>query len=344
MRVRPRPRYASRRLDWLRSDRRREASAAALGNERNNRRFQMDHYEINQRWQELAIVLEGKETYGLYRSRLSDTANPFPAPEALAARLRELATYEHVLILEYLYARCSLLTPEQARTKASEWPNLADDVEFARHELLLVAVGEMRHLRWANQILWELQHAGLVKPRGPSLGISKVVPVGQQTRPRQLALLGPETLQRFVDVEEPSGGVDGAYARVVATLRDSAYPPTAYQLAGRIIADGMQHFTRFREIQLVLQSYFPRAPKPGFEPPYLRKLTPASPTAPDAKAALDLYRGLLDSLRKAYAKGDMEDAANIITARQAMLDLDAAAEKLASQGLGVPFFALDEAA
>ena len=89
-------------VDWLRSDRTPEAAAAALSTFGANRPYQMDHYEINQRWQELNIVLLGKEISNIFRPRIADLANPFDSPDELADNLEFLAGIEHVLVLEYL--------------------------------------------------------------------------------------------------------------------------------------------------------------------------------------------------------------------------------------------------
>jgi len=53
---------------------------------------------------------------------------------------------------------------------------------------------------------------------------------------------------------------------------------------------------------------------------------------------LDLYRGILRDLSDAYRRGDMEDAGKILDARQQMMALDEAAEQLAANGVGIPFF------
>ena len=124
----------------------------------------MDHYEINQRWEELSIVLGGKESPAVYLPRSADLANPFDSPEELAARISQLATLEHVLALEYLYAYFSIKAPEEATAALAAWPHLRDDVTFIRHFVLLIAVGEMLHLRWANQLLWELADRRLIPP------------------------------------------------------------------------------------------------------------------------------------------------------------------------------------
>jgi hypothetical protein len=287
----------------------------------------MDHYEINQRWQDLSIVLVGHEISSAFPARQSDKANPFETADELAAHLVDLATLEHAVALEYLYAMFSVKDTAAAAGQA-----LKDAVTFVQHEMLVIAVSEMRHLRWANQLLWELEHAGLTtKPIGPSLGIATTVPGLNGPRPPALRVLSPQTLDDFIAIEKPSGTLDGAYARVLATLRRHPYPAPLEQLAGRILADGMQHYTRFREIKRVLEPF-----SGGSQPAYLRTITKASTT--EAKAALTLYANILDDLQGAYQSGDMEDAALIARARTAMFALKAAAEALATAGKGVPYF------
>ncbi|MBR8839079.1 MAG: hypothetical protein DSM106950_35040 [Stigonema ocellatum SAG 48.90 = DSM 106950] len=331
------PERANTPIDWERSDRSPASRAAALPQ---NRPFEMDHYEISQRWQELAVVLRGKEISQIYRSPTADTANPYNDPDELATNLFQLAGLEHVLCLEYLYALYSLIAPEEA--DVSTWPTLQDDVTFVSHELLLVAVGEMRHLRWVNQLLWELDHAYprlLTKAYGPALEVATQIPIGGgHTRSRQLRPLNGSALADFIAVEAPSGGIDGQYARVIATLQQPQYPDTLYQLAGRIIADGVEHFSKFSEIEKVLRPYHRDQEPDGFKPPYLRNITPAPTENSDTQQALDIYKGILQNLEAAYKKGDMEDAGNIISARQEMMNLNAIAKKLATQGFGIPFF------
>jgi len=326
-------------VDWLRADRNRDASAEAGPTRASNRPYQMDHYEINHRWQQLAVVLEGKEISQIYRPGQIVTANPYKTPEEVAERLVYLATLEHVLILEYLYAYFSI-APEQM-VDNQQWPGISDAVIFARHELLMIAISEMRHLRWANQIIWQLEHAGLIpKDTGPSLGVAATIPVwpGNPERPRQLRLLTPETLQDFIAVEAPSGSLDGQYARVSATLRKAPYPNSTSQLAERIIADGVDHFSRFREIKFVLQYYTGPVQEDGRQQPYLLNLAPAPATNTKAQAALAAYREIIKDLSTAYESGDVEDARFVVAARQRMNELQALAQELAVEGLGVPFF------
>jgi hypothetical protein len=327
-------------IDWLRTDR--TKVDPALGTEEANRPKQMDHYEINARWQDLAIVLRGREIAGIYQPEPPENANPLGTPDDLAAKLGELATLEHAVALEYLYSRYSLKNFNTVANHA-----LKGDLTFVRHEILLVAVSEMRHLRWVNQLIWTLEHDGMLSKKvGPSLGVAERIPVANdKSRPPQLPQakgpdknrlaelrpLQPAVLQDFISVEQPSGFLDGQYARVLATLRQAKYPESLEQLAARIIADGMEHFSRFREIQITLEKYT----KPE---DYLRPIQPAPADDLDGQKAVGIYQQILQQLGAAYARGDMEDAAHIAEARRLMFVLDDAAERLAERGFGVPFF------
>ena len=332
------PLRAETRIDWLRSDRDRARAAAAIGSFGANRPFQMDHYEINQRWEELSIILGGKESPTVYLPRSAELANPFDSPDELAKKISELATLEHVLAVEYLYAYYSIKTPDEAAASLAAWPHLRDDVTFIRHFILLIAVGEMLHLRWANQLLWELADRRLIPPGkyGPQLGVAEQIPVsaaaGAAGRPRALRPLTRQVLADFVAVEQPSGYIEGQYSRVTATLRQPAYPDALYQLASRIVNEGMDHFERFRDIGLVLREY------PKDTPPYLRAITLAGPGDPAVKDALFLYKTIIAELTTAYSTGRVEERAAIIQARDAMTKLNDVADSLGGKGIGIPFF------
>jgi hypothetical protein len=323
-------------VDWLRADRNREATAEAFSSREGNRLFQMDHYEINRRWEQLAIVLEGKEISSIYRQGEIHRAEPLASPQEVADHLKYLASLEHVLILEYLYAYFSIASEDLVDEQ--RFPGIKDAVIFARHQLLMIAVSEMRHLRWANQILWELKHSGLIPAETPpALEVAEEIPAGKppSKRKRALRILTTETLDDFIAVEMPSGTLDGQYASVAATLKQPLYPTSIYQLSERIIADGVEHFSRFRELKLVLRNYQAENGKL----PYLIDLVPANPQTNDLAAeAMRAYERIINNLRTAYVEGDMEDAGYIIEGRQAMEALEHFAHRLASEGLGIPFF------
>ena len=152
------PSVASVPIDWMRADRATPLAAQALPTIGENRVFQIDHFQINRIWQDLNLVLEGRESGGLYVPQTIFTSNPFGSPEELAHELRnKLGPLELALTFEYLYARFSLLGEEDAKDEM-----LRAAVTLARELLLLVAASEMQHLRWVNQMLWDLLHAGLI--------------------------------------------------------------------------------------------------------------------------------------------------------------------------------------
>lgn len=78
----------------------------------------------------------------------------------------------------------------------------------------MVAIDEMRHLRWVNEALDLMQQS-------PSLGRAQLI--GRTfNRPFELERLTPQQLQWFIDVEEPSQvagqGLDGMYVRLLASI------------------------------------------------------------------------------------------------------------------------------
>jgi hypothetical protein len=330
------PVRALTRLDWMRADRSRAAAAAVLNTLDAIRPFQMDHFQINRTWQDLNIVLNNTEIGSLYLPPTSEIAEPYGSPAELYGVIRDtLAPLEMTLALEYIYASFSMI-PRDAPADP-RWPGLGEHAEFVRQYLLLTAVNEMQHLRWANELLWVLARTNSsLGPYAPVLRVAPSIPMGPgQSRPSALRALEPEVLESFIAVEEPSGTIDGAYARVVATLSRPEYPPHLRDLAGRIISEGTEHFTRFREIRAVLKVYKDVVPAP-----YLRPLLLGSPG--QAAAALGAYQAIVNGLSSAYAAmavGDLaKGGAALVDARQAMTTLLAAGETLAGQNLGIPFW------
>jgi hypothetical protein len=338
------PAFGLNRVRWLRTDRSRARTPEARETQQLNRLVEMDHYEINQRWQDLAVVIGNTEVFGVYRRQEQDHADPFNNARDMALELTKLATLEHALAVEYLYAYYSVRTPEEVPDSAIATA-LRQDVTFIRHFIQLVAVGEMQHLRAANQLLWELAEHGFIDRTefGPSLGISATIPTdrNQHVRPTALRPLTLDTLRDFVAVERPSGQIEGAYSRVVATLRQPQYPDSLFQLAARIVNEGQEHFLRFREIEAAMRQYR----FDSTSAPWLRDLKLADPKQAEIKPAMKLYRQIVTNLQLAYATGSVTDRPHITQARIAMTRLDEACDALAKgdgihPGLGVPFLDL----
>ncbi len=330
----------SAQVDWLRADRY-WAATSAIGRF-GDRSAQMSHFDINRRWQDLAIVLEGREIGDFYvpRSRQFDNARPYTSPTELRDQLLILAGLEHLVALLYLYARYSVLPSAEAKNAptARNLPLLGEDVDFARHILLEVAVSEMQHLRRVNQILWGLFETGLV-PGWTTFEPKVLQPAdtipgagGQPDTPAILAPLTPETLKLFIAVEEPSGFIDGRYARVTATLLRGSYPPYLHDLASSIARDGEQHYLHFRDVQQVLSAYSTDK--------YLRTLKEGTLGDPAVAAALQSYKYILDGLFDGYQRGDLMNMKRIADSRAKMFELDAQAEALARENVGIPFLAI----
>ncbi|MEM7338097.1 MAG: ferritin-like domain-containing protein [Actinomycetota bacterium] len=325
------PTDAAVKLDWIRRDRSPGGRVASAATITENRPFQIDHYEMNARWEELPFVLEGREIGAVYSP--PERAQAVGATlEALQTRLRtELAPLEFTLALQYLYAMFSVRTP--AEVDAERWPDLPGDVAAIRQFVMLVAVSEMQHLRWANRLLWELdQHLDPNAVYQPVLHHTSTLWKGEAA---ELAPLTPETVQRFVEIERPGGQIDTAYAQAVSTLKARPDLGHLYDLAIRIDTDGNEHYSRFSDIGRILAAY-----PSGVDAPYLRSVELG--TAETAAAALTPFHTLVERLTDAYkleASGDEAPAQRKIDeARTAMLDVQSAADDLAARGIGVPFW------
>lgn len=371
-------------LDWLRVQHERGRQAEARETFALNRPFQLDHFQINHVWQELRVVLEGREIDSLYVPPTAETADPFESPRELARWLKYLAQLELALSFEYLYARYSLRGGDELG--AANKSKLAEPTALARRHLLLIASSEMQHLRWSNQILWELARRELIPAYQPVLDrallIPRAVPAPKIERDRSkrhqvvkdraanlppgLRLepgLPPEdwkpgdlvpgfreadlrsltlaSLDEFTALEHRSQFIDAAYSRVVATLREPGYPPSAVELALRIVSDGVQHEKHFRQIRQALESHFDKdAPH---EAPWLRSNFKAASKGEKTARAERALEGISTGLQKAYlaaaAAEQLEaSAGHVGAARVAMTELGAAADDLAKLNLGVPFF------
>ncbi len=358
-------------LDWMR--RRdapsRDVSAATTIDGARPRRY--DPYEINLRWQELSFVLNGMEVEGgPHASMLEPPGEPYPSDAAMIEDLTDnLAPLELTLAMEYLYAYFSLRSPEEVSPdEAARWPGLADDLRAARQLILSVALSEMTHARWVNQVLWTLWRAGAypdgesyepvvtasrtVPAPPPGSGYAADLPVesdgeGGYRRPRALRPATPATLREFEFVERPGQDVDTEYSRLVRHLhdQDGALAPGLYEIAVRIDSDGMQHYQKFRDVLRILSAYQAKEPREGSPEPIEVYLRPIQMGTPDnCKRAVELTWKTMSLLREAYAAESLDDMPlarkRIIEARAMMHDLRDECERLAGRKhLGVPFFA-----
>ncbi len=299
-------------------------------------------------WHKLPVVLGDRETAPV------PIPAPSPPPPGSAPYLtrgqaiRELsylAAVEHALMIEYLYAAYSIDAPrERAASPADDEAKRIFNVGF---QLLEIAIDEMRHFLWANQLL-RLFGAPPATGRAkriaqpPRRGSGRKVYPGQKQyldRPFALAPLSAETLDWFITVEAPSQsineGLDGMYVELLRSVRGQpALFPDHERIVPMIkllIDEGTAHHRRFMGIRDTLAGIAPDR--------YLRPLD--RPPTPLQRHYLDLcdgyYQTILDAIEISFSLGEQAGGTLVRDAIRSMENLDDTARTLAAQGVGPRF-------
>lgn len=295
--------------------------------------LELDHPELIANWNVLPVVLNGREDDSVPPPALPDLT-PMTREE-VTRELERLATVEHALCLEYLYAHYSLRAPAVLDPGTDERSPVRQ-VFAAASEVFSVAVDEMRHLRWVNEILGVLDRPVRLDPPGPDTVIQP-----QTGRRFELKPLTTEQLDWFIAVEQPSkelnpGGIDGMYVRLHhSILAQSGLFPEADRLAHLIkliIDEGDDHFYRFTSVKDHLAGLTPEI--------YLRPLR-TNPDDPLDVRLLELtdlnYAVLLGTLRESLSQGDRAGGVQMEQARRAMYNLHETNHLLAARGVAPRF-------
>lgn len=318
-------------VNFQRGDRTAVPPPADLPTEAGRREQELDYAEMLHAWNDLSVVLGGRETAGV-------APPPPPGPTAgeltrkkVLTELNYLATVEHALSVEYLFAHYSLDVP---RLLPDDAGGHTRRVHAAATEVYSIAVDEMRHLRWVNEAL-----ALLGQP--PNVGRARRIH-RQLNRPFQLRPLTPAQLDWFIEVERPSqgtaSGVDGMYVRLLTTIdtRPDLFPERdrLVHLIKLIIDEGGEHFRRFGLVKGHLAGLAPES--------YLRTLQ-ADPVDALTGGLADLsdqnYALLLNALQATFALGDRAGGQLLEQARRSMFSLHETNHLLAARGVQ-PRFAL----
>lgn len=312
-------------VPWERSDRGTPDNPSAHANATGDEVREMRYYEINQRWQELDIVVEGRELRRTYEGGIF-SALPFATTDELEANLRYAAGVERAAVQTYITAAFSLnLSPADVGT-------LRIDAATAFAELMRIAISEMRHLRIVNDVLRELNarlHIGV--PFRPALQIAADFPASvEHPRPVAERRLTPEVLEEFIDVEKPSDSIDGLYANIFVTLGNFSFPNQA-EMIRSVMADGLDHYETFLDVKEWLSHHAPND--------YLLNLRQPEPNDSAHKRLQELLLQVLQTLRRGYAAALPRGADDIARARDLMLGngLTTACEDLRAKGLLVVF-------
>lgn len=213
------------------------------------RQREIDYAEMMEDWRQLRPVLNGREFGETYVPPHGPTGPLMSLPQIIE-ELDYLATVEHALAVQYLYAFYSVDVP---------WSQPSQDKQLktfrlwnAARTVFDVAIGEMRHFRWANEIL-TLLGADTTAKRASALGRTFKVPFYLQS-------LSSPQLQWFIDVERPSrstlAGLDGMYVGILHSLQhlpDDEIDPLARRRAVEIVKlivdEGEGHYVRFSTAQ-----------------------------------------------------------------------------------------------
>jgi hypothetical protein len=304
------PAAPSDRENWLRLRRNEEIDYADL---------------IAGAWNDLPVVLNDRESERFVPPH-APTVPRLMTRQEVIDELRYLATVEHALCVEYLYAHYSLNAPPGLPQTGLEDPTRR--IFSAAQGIFTIAVDEMRHLRWVNEALDLLGQT-------PSLG--RADRIGRALdRPFELKPLTPEQLQWFIDVEKPSQaideGVDGMYVRLHTSIdrQPDVFPERdrMVHLIKLIIDEGGDHYERFLSIQKHLAGLDPNE--------YLRSIQdppPASELVGLQDLADQNYAVLLGSLRVTFSLGDRAGGILLEQSRRAMFNLHETNHYIAAKGV-----------
>ena len=302
---------------------------------------QMTQPQMISGWETLPFVIAERET---------DRAPPLGAQkievkwsrEEVVQELKYLASIEHALAVEYLYAYYSLdaprSLPQNRRVTRRE-----KDLFTAAQVIRSIAVDEMRHLRWVNEAL-QLLGGGVYLKRATEFKQKKERIRGQF----KLLPLTPGRLRFFINIEAPSKvwnqkkKLDGLYTRLLNALCDpeSKLKPLLRrqlkEIVKLIIDEGHSHYERFKRIRKLLSRYD--------KEDYLRVAGGPSARADDPAEINELralanwnYYLVLKDIEEAFAHQPGTRNDHITDARRAMYNLDDTGEELAARGFGMPF-------
>lgn len=215
---------------------------------------EIDYAEMMVDWEQLRPVVNGREYGESYKPPIPPKGRILTLEE-IKKELAYLATVEHALAVQYLYAYYSVNAP-------AEEPPEPDLKTFriwkGANEVFNIAIDEMRHLHWVNQVL---------KLLGVETTVKRAAKIGRRFEvPFYLQSLTSTQLQWFIDVEEPSRstsiGLDGMYVGIQTSLQqlspEELDPETqrrAVEIIKLIIDEGEGHYVRFSTAQQNLAFY-----------------------------------------------------------------------------------------
>lgn len=308
---------------------------------------EMNHAELITGWEILPVVIDDRET-DRFKARPEHTLPDdelFPDRATIIARLRYLAGIEHALMIEYLYAFYSIDAPRRRPAPTDLGPLRLYE---AANTVLSVAIDEMRHFRWVNEILVLLGETPVVArvlqtrdTDGNGRFLKHTFALEAATQERIDWFILVEQSSQNVDPDVQSDTVDGMYTRLFLSIDKST--EIGEEIKGRvlhliklIIDEGYDHYHRFLRVRQLL-------PVPPDES-YLRIPSDPQALAPShAGKGFELrvdrsYHVILNLLLVVFGRGDAEHGQLLEATRIAMVDsLDIECQNLIAAG-GAPLF------
>jgi hypothetical protein len=295
-------------------------------------------------WNKLPVVLNDKENQQVAPAPSIGNRKLLDRAEVIK-ELRYLATVEHALSVEYLYAHYSINSPPFIPLVMGDYSlnkplNLPESptkdkkqrIFAAAKEVFMIAIDEMRHLRWVNEALDLL---------GEPPSLERTDCIRSFNKPFKLEPLTTEQLNWFIDVERPSqsmneGNIDGMYVWLHTSIQQQPDEFPEHErlthLIKLIIDEGGDHYERFLSIKRHLEGIT--------EDEYLRNLS-NPPEGTSLKLSQDLcndyYSVLLNALYQSFSLGDKAGGMLLEQARRSMFNLHEICNYVASKGVHIPF-------
>jgi hypothetical protein len=286
-------------------------------------------------WKNEPFVLNGRES-----------TDPLPTPEPitnplsfdqLVKMLNYLATVEHGLMAEYLYAYYSIDQRKEALSKAAKL-------------ILQVAVDEMQHLFWVNKLLKLLNQPPSLRRAAQidaaSAKASLPVELLHVSRAIQFRPLSGQVLQEFIEIEQVSRDlslsnkdISGMYVFLLESLKSMKFPTHATgedvrqrvaEIIKLLIDEGEGHYTSLRAAEKHLEGIPEAQWTRSMRRPKNQKMKQLQ------NEFKQTYERVLGALRDSLSAPQIDGKA-LQTAIGVMHELHSVASKLAQFGIDIPF-------
>jgi len=318
-------------------------------------KMQLTPPQMIQQWETLPFVVAERET-NAHRPGVWTLPEEVFDPERVAKELGYLATVEHAVLVEYLFASYSVRAPQMGRDPANPRglalsredlagmkPEAAKRSFAASREILMIALDEMRHLRWVNE-------ARQLLGRPPVLGRAREIGRTKRNAVRRFGLdpLTRNKLDDFIRIEEPSRHtfsedplhLEGLYTRILLSIHawsDKEWPKAErerlMELIKLIIDEGDDHWKRLLAVRRHLEGMH--------EEQYLRIVKAPQPAKDGIRKQLQMladayYDTVLQTLGLVLKNHDQ--SGNLLNqSRNVMFNLQEVAASLSSKGEGILF-------